>query len=51
VAAKTRRLEEEMKIAERDYAGRLREMHGDFNVRDLVQLAGHVLGYSSCEIL
>jgi hypothetical protein len=32
VANKTRRLEEEMKIAERDYAGRLRDMHGDFVV-------------------
>jgi hypothetical protein len=39
VAAKTRRLEEEMKIAERDYAGRLRDMHGDFDVRGPVQTA------------
>jgi hypothetical protein len=40
VATKTRRLEEEMKIAERDYAGKLREMHGDFNVGLNHRIAG-----------
>lgn len=34
MSTRTRRLDEDMKIAERDYAGRLKDMQGDFEVGD-----------------
>ena len=52
VATKTRRLEEEMKIAERDYAGRLRDMHGDFDVSTDSQISARLIAkFELCSLI